>query len=359
MYASDLKINSKNALLYDLTYEKMLYEKNIDERIPNASTTKILTAIVAYENSNMEEVVEIGEKPPAVGGSKINLRKGDKVKMDSLMKGLLISSGNDAAIAIAEHVGGSVEMFCELMNKKARELGAENTNFVTPHGLDNESHYSTARDLLVFSKYFMQIPYLSEIANTEKIAIKINDYEKELRATNEMLFMYEGVNGIKTGYTSKAGRCLITSIESGDRVLISMVFGCDSKNQRTEETQKLILYGYNNFEEVDVCERIRKKFEIRVKKAVNEKIEMSINGKRKILLKCGEKNNLRYEYQIPTVLTAPILPGSEIGKIIIYNKNEYLTELSLRAPYLIKRKEIFEFFSEIIKKQNVYVEVNV
>ena len=152
---SQIVLNAKNALVYDWTYNKILYAKNINEKIPNASTTKILTAIVAYENSNMDALVEVSENVSKVSGSKIGLKKGNIVKMDHLMKGLLISSGNDAAIVIAEHVGGSVENFCGLMNAKAQSLGAKNTNFVTPHGLDNDNHYSTVEDLLEISKYFM------------------------------------------------------------------------------------------------------------------------------------------------------------------------------------------------------------
>ena len=353
----ELNIYSPNALLYDVTYDKILYEKNINEKIPNASTTKILTAIVAYENSNMDDVVEVSVKAASIGGSKINLRKGDKVKMDSLMKGLLMSSGNDAAIAIAEHVGGSIEEFCDLMNKRAIELGAQNTNFTTPHGLDNDEHYTTLSDLLIFSKYFMQIPYLREIANTEKTMIKINNYEKELRSTNEMLFLYDGVNGVKTGYTSKAGRCLITSIESGDRNLITMVLGCETKKQRTEETIKLISYGYDNFEVVDILEKMQSIFEMRIRKAVKEKYELEINGNKKVLLAKNEKDDIRYEYEIVEMLTAPVEKGSEIGKIKIFVKDNLIYEMAIKLPKTIERKDFFYYFLEIFQNQNLYLEI--
>lgn len=354
---NELNIISPNALLYDVTYDKILYEKNINEKIPNASTTKILTAIVAYENSNMDDIVEISTKAASIGGSKINLRKGDKVKMDSLMKGLLMSSGNDAAIAIAEHVCGSVQEFCDLMNKKAVELGAQNTNFTTPHGLDNDEHYTTLNDLLIFSKYFMEIPYLREIANTEKTIIKINNYEKELRSTNEMLFLYDGVNGIKTGYTSKAGRCLITSIESGDRTLITMVLGCETKKQRTEETIKLISYGYDNFEVVDIFENMKKNFEMRIRKSEKDKYKLEINGNRKVLLAKNEKKDIRYEYEITEVLTAPIEKESCVGTIKVLMKDNIITEFQIKLPYTIERKDVFEYFLEILKKQNLYLEI--
>ena len=354
---NELNIYSPNALLYDVTYDKILYEKNINEKIPNASTTKILTAIVAYENSNMEDIVEVSTKAASIGGSKINLRKGDKVKMDSLMKGLLMSSGNDAAIAIAEHVGGSVEGFCSLMNKRAVELGATNTNFTTPHGLDNEDHYTTLSDLLIFSKYFIQIPYLMEIANTEQTIIKINNYEKELRSTNEMLLLYDCVNGIKTGYTSKAGRCLITSIESGDRNLITMVLGCETKKQRTEETIKLISYGYDNFEVVDILEKMQRVFDMRVRKAVKDKYKLEINGNRKVLLGKNEKNDIQYEYEISELLTAPIEKGSLIGEIRVLLKGNIISKLQIKVPHTIERKNILNYFLEIFQNQNSYLEI--
>lgn len=354
---NELNIYSPNALLYDVTYDKILYEKNINEKIPNASTTKILTAIVAYENSNMEDIVEVSTKAASIGGSKINLRKGDKVKMDSLMKGLLMSSGNDAAIAIAEHVGGSVEGFCSLMNKRAVELGATNTNFTTPHGLDNEEHYTTLSDLLIFSKYFIQIPYLMEIANTEQTIIKINNYEKELCSTNEMLLLYDCVNGIKTGYTSKAGRCLITSIESGDRNLITMVLGCETKKQRTEETIKLISYGYDNFEVVDILEKMQRVFDMRVRKAVKDKYKLEINGNRKVLLGKNEKNDIQYEYEISEVLTAPIEKGSLIGEIRVLLKGNIISKLQIKVPHTIERKNILNYFLEIFQNQNLYLEI--
>lgn len=354
---SEPKILSPNALVYDLTYQKILYEKNINEKIANASTTKILTAIVAYENSNMEDVVEVSTKAASIGGSKINLRKGDKIKMDSLMKGLLISSGNDAAIAIAEHVGGSVEEFCILMNERAKELGAQNTNFVTPHGLDSDEHYTTLSDLLIFSKHLMQIPYLREIVDTEKTIIQINNYEKELRSTNEMLFLYDGVNGIKTGYTSKAGRCLITAVSSGDRDLITMVLGCETKKQRTEETIKLISYGYEEFEEVDIFENMKKKFDIRIKKAINEKYKMEINGTQKLLIQKNDKNKIEYQYEICETLTAPIEKDTLIGKIKIYLNNKIISEVDIKAPYIIERKDTFYYFFDIFQNQNAYLEI--
>lgn len=233
-------ILSKAAVVYDRKYKKILYEKNIDEKLPNASTTKILTAIVAYENCDMSDEVIVSERAASIGGSTINLRKGNKVILGDLMKGLLICSGNDAAIAIAEHVSENVEDFCVEMNKKAREIGASNTNFVTPHGLDNDMHYTTVRELLMFADYLLNIDYLAKIVNMRNATIKIDNYEKSLHNTNEILGIYPEANGIKTGYTSKAGRCLVASITRNGRQVISIVLGCETKKQRTSESIQLL-----------------------------------------------------------------------------------------------------------------------
>lgn len=355
--AQNININATAALLYDKTYDKILYAKNIDSKLPNASTTKILTAIVAYENSNMDDIVEVSERAASIGGSTINLRKGNKVLMGDLMKGLLMSSGNDAAIAIAEHVGGSVENFCKMMNKRAKELGATNTNFVTPHGLDKEDHYTTIQDLLIFTKHFMEIPYLLEISNTSTANIKIDNYIRDLRTTNEMLSIYDAVNGIKTGFTGKAGRCLITSIASGERELITMVLGCETKKQRTTETVQLITYGYNNFEEVDLFENMRKKFEIRVKKSLNDKYEVILSGHKKVLLQKGEANAIQYDYDMLYDLVAPLQKGEKIGRIQVHLYDEILTEIPIFIPYEITQKSFIQYFNEIIKNQKMYTEV--
>lgn len=352
-------ILSRAALVYDRKYKKILYEKNIDEKVPNASTTKILTAIVAYENADMNDEVIISERAASVGGSTINLRKGNKVILGDLMKGLLICSGNDAAIAIAERVSGSVEDFCDEMNRKAKEIGANNTNFVTPHGLDNDLHYTTARDLLLFADYLLNIEYLANIVNTRNTTIKIDSYEKSLHNTNEMLSIYQEANGLKTGYTSKAGRCLVTSMTRNDRQVISIVLGCGTKKQRTSESIQLLNYAYNNFEVVDIYENMRKKFTLNVEKSKNKTYEININGKKEILLPIGEKENILYEYNLLKDMSAPVSKNEKIGNIVIKNHNGVIETLEIRMPKLIKRKSVIEYFSKIIGNQLEYILINV
>lgn len=355
-YESKPKILSKVALVYDSTYKKILYEKNIYEKVPNASTTKILTAIVAYENSKLDEQVLVSRRAAAIGGSRIGLISGEKISMQDLLMGLLLSSGNDAAIAIAEHVGGSVENFCKMMNEKAKKLGATSTNFTSPHGLDNDNHYTTASDLLIFTEYLLNIDYLAKVVNTKTATIKMGNRAKNIRTTNEMHSLYEEVTGVKTGFTNKAGRCLVTSIKRNDRELIIIVLGADTKKQRTLETIQLINYGMNNFEKVDLYKNMKKQFPIAIEKSKEKKFEILISGEKFELLEMSKKDKIRYEYNLKRQISAPIKEGEVIGEIKIFLEEKLLNIVKLTASTEIKRKNICEYVEEMMKNKLKYIE---
>lgn len=353
------EINARAALVYDRKYKKILYEKNITEKIPNASTTKILTAIVAYENADMNEIVTVSANAASVGGSEIGIRSGNKIVLGELMKGMLIASGNDAATAIAEHVGGNVTTFCNMMNEKAKALGANNTNFVTPHGLDKDEHYTTASDLLIFANYLLDIPYLAEIVNTRNTTIQMDGYTKEVHNTNEMLDIYEEANGIKTGFTGKAGRCLVTAMTKDNRQLISIVLGCDSKSKRTSDSIKLLNYGFNEFEEVDLYKNMTKSFRLNIEKSKGKTYEIILAGKNYVLLPKEENRNIKFEYNFETNLIAPVEKNQKVGNIIIRNNDQIIQSIDIKMPQKIERKGIIDYMAELINKQRIYVQINI
>lgn len=352
-------IRAKSAMVYDRKYHQILYEKNIDEELPNASTTKILTAIVAYENANMNDLVSVSAEAARIGGSTIGLRMGNKVLLGDLLKGLLICSGNDAAIAIAEHVGGSVENFANMMNQKALELGAYHTSFVTPHGLDNDEHYTTARDLITFADYLLQIPYLSEIVATRFTTIKIDENIRELRTTNEMLSIYSNAKGVKTGYTGKAGRCLVTAVESGDREIITVVLGCETKKQRTSESIWLIQHGFQSFEEVDLYEKMKHSFEILVEKAAQKEHVIEVYDKKMVLLPVHEKEKITYEYHLLNHLVAPLKKEENVGEAIVKINGVVFDTFPIKISYEIPRKTVLDYLKEMMKHQIVYTQIRV
>lgn len=320
IYASaELKLNSENAILYDRKYKRVLYEKDAYTKVPNASTTKILTAIVVIENCDVNEVAEVGQNAVNVIGSKVKFRKGDKVTVNDLMNGMLLCSGNDAAIALAEHVSGTVEKFCELMNEKAIEIGAKNTHFVSPHGLDAPEHYSTAYDLAIIADYALNVPYLADIFSKKSETIYINGNPRNISTTNEMLYEYKGANGVKTGFTNNAGRCLVTSASNSDGwQLISVVLGCDTKNFRTQDSKKLLDYGFKNFEIVNIGEILPKNVIVDVKKSMDKTYKFMIDYRFEYPITKDEKKQLSYKNtEIPEFI-APVAQNTEIIKYEIF-----------------------------------------
>lgn len=244
------EVSAKAAVLLDAASGRVLYAKEPHARLPMASLTKIMTAIVALESSSdLDEVVTVSPNAEGVEGSSIYLRAGDKIPLRDLLYGLMLRSGNDAATAIAEHVGGSVEGFSFLMNEKAAWLGLSDTHFVNPHGLDAEGHYASAYDLAVLSRYAMENPTFREIVGTRVYRPRVTpsghgNSEAVWTNKNKLLVTYEGADGIKTAYTDRAGRGLAASAVRDGRRLIAVVLNApDDWN----DVRKLFDYGFTHF----------------------------------------------------------------------------------------------------------------
>lgn len=343
-------LNARSAILYDVTYDRILYEKNSKQRRANASTTKMITALVAYENGNLDDMVEVSKNAAMTGGSSINLKTGDKITLGDLIKGLLIHSGNDAAVAIAEHISGNVESFSELMNEKAEEIGAVDTHFVTPHGLDEENHFSTAYDLMTIGKEILKNTYLSGIISQKSIEITINGNSRTLNSTNEMLSYYDGANGIKTGYTGNAGRCLVSSAKQDGRQLISVVLGCDSKKNRTVDSIRLLDYGFQNYEVVDLAKYLKKDIYISVEKSEEEIYRLNKDFSLFYPLKKEEQDKIFVEYDIKSKLVAPLKKGETIGYATIELDGITLKQVTYTLPEDINRKSWKNYFYKVLEK---------
>ena len=254
-------INSRAAIVIDRNSNTILYGKNEKEKRKMASTTKIMTCIIVLENGNLNDIVEVSKKSAGTGGSRLGLKTGDKITVKDLLYGLMLCSGNDAAVALAEHVGGSIEDFSKLMNDKASKLNLENTHFVTPHGLDNDEHYTTAYELALLSNYALKNKDFAQIVGTKSYTVTINNYTKTLSNTNELLGTLNGIYGIKTGFTNGANRCLVTACKRGNMDIICVVLGADTKNFRTKDSIKLIEYVFKEYEPVNLNTLIKEKFD--------------------------------------------------------------------------------------------------
>ena len=361
------KINSRYAIVMDRQSKAILYGKNEDTKTKMASTTKIMTAIVVIENTDLNNIVEISGKAAATGGSRLKIKKGDKIKVIDLLYGLMLRSGNDAAVALAEYVGGSIIDFANLMNKKANELGLVNTNFETPHGLDSDNHYTTPYELAILTDYALKNEVFFKIVSTKSCTITVNGEQRQIANTNELLGYLNGVYGVKTGFTNGAGRCLVTSVKREDMDLICIVLGADTKKIRTTDSVKLIEYCFSNFKNIDITKKIEEEFNIW--KEINEgRINIEKGKNNGIKLKLGEYDLKNYpiengredkiiiQIECNMNLIAPIKENTVIGKVNVLYNNNLISKVNILTSESINKKGITEYIYEISKNYTMYLE---
>ena len=252
--ADGISLSAKSAALYDPSSKSFLFTKNADLRLPMASTTKIMTALVAIENASLEKSVSISDEAVGTEGSSLYLKQGEIMTMGDLLMGLMLRSANDAALAIAYEISGSVEAFAEKMNEKAALIGADSTHFTNPHGLDDKEHYTTAKDLAIITAEALNNSTFLKIVSTEKCIIKNADGEARLLTNhNKLLKLYDGAIGVKTGFTKKSGRCLVGAAERDGARLISVTINApdDWNDHKT-----LFDYGFYKLKSVPITEQI-------------------------------------------------------------------------------------------------------
>ena len=347
-------INSRAYVVIDRKSNTILIGKNENQKKKMASTTKIMTALVVIEHCNLSDTVEISKKSANTGGSRLGLKTGDKLTVSDLLYGLMMRSGNDAAVALAEYVAGSITDFADLMNEKSKALGLSNTHFVTPHGLDEDEHYTTAYELAILSNYAMNNEIFAKIVGTKNYTITINGYPKTLTNTNELLGVLNGVYGIKTGFTNGANRCLVTCCKRGDMDIICVVLGADTKKYRTTDSIKLIEYAFQNFTYVNIEEIISNEFEtwkkenlsnITITKGVSnyldvqyEKIPYSSIPVRSDLVDSFH-TYIHYE----PILNTPLMKGSAIGTITLELDGKTIYSGNILVNTDIEHKNILDY----------------
>ena len=260
--STEPNINSRSAVVIERSTGTILFGKNEYDVRKMASTTKIMTSIIVLENEkDLSKIVTVSGKAAGIHGSRLGLSTNCKITVRDLLYGLMLCSGNDAAIALAEHIGGSVEGFAELMNAKASSLGLTNTHFVTPHGLDNDAHHTTAYELALLTNYALENETFRKLVNTTNYTVSINGSPKNIHNTNELLGNLNGVYGVKTGFTNGANRCLVTACKRGDLDIICVVLGADTKKFRTQDSVKLIEHSFSNFHMINIKDSIINDFE--------------------------------------------------------------------------------------------------
>lgn len=350
----NLNLHALSALLLDASNNRVLYEENGYKRRSMASTTKIMTCIIALENGDLSDVVNVSSYAASMPDVQLGIRKGEQYYLKDCLYSLMMESHNDVAVAIAEHVGGSVEGFATMMNDKARELGCEDTNFVTANGLDANGHYTTARDLAVIASYAISNEQFIEITNTSSYVFKELTKGRGHTVTNKNRFLYmmEGAIGVKTGFTSDAGYCFVGAIKRQDKSFISVVLGCGwppSKSLKWSDTKELMNYGIKYYKPRQIFEDIT--LEPVLVKDGQEKYEiLDMEGNLTLLMRDDEK--VRIEYELPQMLQAPVKEKTEVGKAkyyiddILYEQIPiYTTRDIAKIDFKFCLKKIFKIWS--------------
>jgi len=333
-------VDAISAILLDVETGQILYGKNIHLKRPPASLTKILTTIVALEEGDINDIVTISERAAYQEGSSIWLKRGEKIKLGELLFGVMLSSGNDASVAVAEHISGSLEKFSELMNKKARKIGARNSFFLNPSGLPQVGHYSTAYDLAVIMKYALQNKVFRKITSTKYITIpwEGHEWDRGLRNHNKMLWSYQDITGGKTGFTRAAGRCLISSAKKAFREVIAVVLNCSND---WYELRKLLDYGLNDFQRVDVLNQGDIIHTIKWEESREKKLNIKVNKSIKIVIPRGEKIKIKKKISFDSDLELPINKDEILGKLSIYHKGYKIKTVNISAANDLNYNSIF------------------
>ena len=362
-------VNSRACVVIDRKTNNVLFGKNENSKKKMASTTKIMTATIIIEKCNLTDTIEISKKAAGTGGSRLGLKTGDKITVLDLLYGLMLRSGNDAAVALAEYAGGDINGFAELMNAKALELGLTNTHFETPHGLDSNEHYTTAYELALLSNYALDNPTFAKIVGTKNYTITINGSPKALSNTNELLGNMEGVYGIKTGFTNGANRCLVTACKRNNMDIICVVLGADTKKFRTIDSIKLINYVFNNFVVYDLESFVNKNFEdwkkdnlntFIINKGLSQDVLLNIENLyiSKVPIRKDLINSFEMKVECQKYFKAPVKGNSSIGNIVISNSGKEIAKCNISIMNDIDKKNSSYYFIYLLKNISSIIQKN-
>lgn len=351
----DLAKNATSAIMLEASTGEIIFQKNVNEKRPPASMTKMMSMLLIMENIEkgnltFEEEVTASAYASSMGGSQIFLKAGEKMKVEDLLKGIAIGSGNDATVAMAERIAGTEEAFVKLMNDRAKELGLNNTNFKNSTGLDVENHYSTAYDMSVIAR---------ELVKHKKILEFTGTYEDYLRKdsaspfwlvnTNRLVRFYQGVDGLKTGYTKEAGYCLTSTAEKDNMRLITVVMNEPSTQIRNGETSSMLDYGFNMYSVNKILDTDTSLQKIKVELGSVLEVEIVPTEEVKILNnKNSDERNVTYELELNTI-KAPVKKGDIVGKIKVYEDNKVINEINATVKYDVDKANVFKIYYRNLK----------
>lgn len=332
---ADFDVPCAAAILVDEDSGTVLYEKNADARRPIASITKVMTLLLTFEaleagKISLDDFVPVSEHAYHMGGSQIWLEPGEEMTLNDMLKAICISSANDAAVAVAEYIGGSEPAFAEMMNARAAELGMTNTHFVNACGLDEPEHLSTARDVAVMSREMLL--HHTEVRDYCSIWMDtLRGGATQLVNTNKLLKSYSGITGLKTGTTGKAGVCISASAERNGLRLIAVVLGAASGKERFQAASTLLDYGFSHFESAAAELPADAPLSLPVERGTAESVALTYTAPERCLMPKGESSTLQIALDLPQKLAAPIRAGETVGTVKISNGSAELASYPVTA----------------------------
>lgn len=362
---TDLGLNAKSAILMEESTGNILYESNPDERLPIASVTKVMTMLLIMEavdsgKISLDDMVTVSENAMSYGGSTMFLETGEQLTVNDMLKGIAVASANDGCVAMAEHLAGSESAFVDMMNEKAKELGMENTHFMNTNGLDEDDHYSSARDLAIMSRELMKHETIFNYTSIWMDTLRGGKFQ--LANTNKLIRFYDGANGLKTGSTSKALCCLSAAAKRNDMQLIAVVLGAPTSAERFASAKSLLDYGFANYAvntQITAGDEVQK---IAVEKGVDKEVGVVAGDSCSTLVKKGQEDNITKEIKIDETITAPIEAGQKIGTMTISRDGEVIADIDLNASSAVEKKGIGliikDFFATIFFGSNNDTEEN-
>ena len=359
--AVEMDISAKSAILVDFNTGKVLYSKNENEPLAMASMTKVMSMLLIMEKIDdgslkYDDIVEISTESSSMGGSQIFLNPGDKYKVIDLLKGVAMASANDAVVALAEKTYGSKEHFIEAMNKKAESLGLKNTHFVNVHGLDEEGHYSSAYDMSVMARELLKHEKILDFTRVyEEYLTKPDGSQIWLVNTNKLVRFYDGVDGLKTGFTQNAGYCLTATGKKNNLRLISVVMGEESIEKRSSDTVKLLNYGFNTFKVNLIKHKSEILGKVNVQKGKKENVDVVLVNDLIELLNVSDKpSNYKFKILVDKI-TAPVKKGDVIGKVKVLNDNGILiSEVDITVNENVLKANLWDLFKRNLKYNLVW-----
>ena len=331
-----LDIASKSAVLMDASTGKVLYEKNSHQKLPPASVTKVMTLLLiceALEDGKIKEEddVQISENAASMGGSQIFLEPGEIQKVDALVKSIAVASANDACVAMAEYVGGSMEEFVDLMNKRAKELGMKDTNFVNTNGLPVDNHYTSAYDIALMSKELLSHKKISKYLTTwmDEVVVGKKQAKIGISNTNKLVKHYSGATGVKTGFTQQAKYCLSASALRNNTHLIAVTLCAETSPIRFKDATNLLNYGFANYESIKICGAKDKVATVKFEKGEKENVDLVAKNDLSVLIKKGDKKDFQKKVEIKQDLKLPIKKNTELGVVKVYRGKELVGETKI------------------------------